>query len=343
MRTENLSALERITLDDLERVLDRHTRQRIPVDQWTEFSWSVSRHTMFRQCRRRYYLNYYGARRVREANSAIISAIWWLKQIVDLPTWIGSVVHHVAASAIDDIRSRRRVDQADHIRRGLEYYRGGIDASWRGAKHEGQWIVLFEHTYSTPTLAEDVRAGERQVEALIKALFSSDAYRRIVDVVSQSPDVALEVDEPFQFFEFDASPVAGLVRVFAIPDVLLYENDTALIIDWKTGGVGYESIRDQAGVYRLYAKYHYDLPEDAITVQIADLASGGVSVDPPGGTPTVAEADGFIRASIAAMVEQMDDLEYNTVSIGSFPMTEDRSLCRRCGFRRACWRHTDDD
>ncbi len=340
MRDKNLSALDRITLGDLEHELDRHTRHRAPLDQWTAFSWSVSRHTMFRQCRRRYYLNYYGARRVRESNSEIVSAIWWLKQIVDLPTWIGSVVHHMAALALDDIRNGRPVDQAAYIRRGLEYYRGGIVASRRGARHEGQWVVLFEHVYPTPTLVEDVKAGERQVEGLIKTLFASEAYRHII---SRSPDVLVEIDVTFQSFLFYAGSDLDPVRVFAIPDVLLYEDDRGLIIDWKTGGVEYESIHDQAGVYRLYAHNVYELPEQAITVQIADLASGGVSVDPPGGTPTTAEAAELIRQSIAEMVEQMDDLKYNTVSIDRFPMTDDRSLCRRCGFRRACWRHTDDD
>src|SRR6185295_17893700 len=81
MRIDNLAALDEITLADLERELDRHTREIVEPDRWSMFNWSVSRHHMFEECKREYYLNYYGARRVREARSKIVSAVWWLKQV----------------------------------------------------------------------------------------------------------------------------------------------------------------------------------------------------------------------------------------------------------------------
>jgi hypothetical protein len=47
MRDKDLSILSRITLSDLESTLDEHTSTPVPVDRWTEFTWSASRHRMF--------------------------------------------------------------------------------------------------------------------------------------------------------------------------------------------------------------------------------------------------------------------------------------------------------
>src|SRR5512135_586255 len=100
MRIDNLAILDDITLADLEHELDRHTREIVEPDRWMMFNWSVSRHQMFESCKRQYYLNYYGARRVREAKSKAVSAVWWLKQVRPLKTWLGTVIHHVARQAV---------------------------------------------------------------------------------------------------------------------------------------------------------------------------------------------------------------------------------------------------
>jgi hypothetical protein len=129
--------------------------------------------------------------------------------------------------------------------------------------------------------------------------------------------------------------------VFAIPDVLLYDGETIYIIDWKTGDVEREGIHHQAGIYRLYAHLKYDLPEESIRVAIADLDGGGGSVDPPGGVPGVAQATAFAYSSIEAMLQLMEDVEYNTAPIANFPRTDQLDLCHECGFKRACWRHEE--
>src|SRR5436190_11791397 len=143
MRAKNLSALEFTTLDKLEKALDAHTRQRIVPDQWSEFSWSISRHGVFDRCKRQYYLQYYGARRVREANNELISAIWWLKQGTSLKMWIGSVIHIVAQNAIKAHCEGKPIEDAKLIKMALDTFEGGFKASERGAQYEGQWVVLM--------------------------------------------------------------------------------------------------------------------------------------------------------------------------------------------------------
>jgi hypothetical protein len=338
MRSKNLSVLDRTTLAELETILDRHTRDRVPPDQYSAFSWSVSRHSLFDRCKRAYYLNYYGARRVREANNPMVSAIWWLKQGRPLKMWIGSVIHHVAQQAVKAHSVGLPYTDDEVIDLALAYFQGGLTASRRGAKHENEWIVLLEDLYPDRFPPFDPDAVSHIVLDLARSFLESEAYALIL---SLPPEAILEIDEPFQSFNMVGVPQLDEVRIFAIPDVLLRIDDRITIIDWKTGDAERESIRDQAGVYRLYAHEKYGLPEDQIDVQIVDLANGGVSIQPPGGTPSVAEAREFITHSIAAMVERMDYPVYNTAAINAFPLTDDLSLCRECPFMRACWRHTE--
>lgn len=336
MRAKNLSSLDFTTLDKLEKTLDAHTRQRIAPDRWSEFSWSISRHGMFDSCKRQYYLNYYGARRVREANNELISAVWWLKQGVSLKMWIGSVIHATAQRAIKAHYDGKPIPADTLTQMALSAFDGGYKASERAAKYENQWVVLMEHLYPQDADLSDLALARQTVQSLMQSFLTSTAYNLIL---SLPPASILEIDESFQSFEMQGTPVLESVRIFAIPDVLLSHDGRLTIIDWKTGDVERDSIRWQAGVYSLYAHEAYKVPLEAIDVWIVDLANGGETVQPPGGVPSLAESREFITQSIAAMVEQMDYPVYNTVAIDQFPMTDDLSMCQSCPFKRACWRH----
>lgn len=336
MRANNLAILNDTTLEELEITLDLHTRELAPPSRYTAFSWSATRHAMLEECPRRYYLNYYGARRVREARSRIVSAVWWLKQVRTARMWIGSAIHIAAAEAAAALRDGYELSREDVVELALGIYRTGVEASRRGAKLDNEWVVLAEHVYPDAPPSIDPAEAEAIVVRLANALLDSEAYRRLRAV----PEAIAEIDPSYQSFDLTGVPEHGTVRVFAIPDVLLYDEamPAVRIIDWKTGGVERSSIRTQAGIYRLYAGQAYDVPEEAVAFEVADLAGGGQSVPPPGDPLSAAEAEAFVRESIYNMTARMENIRSNTVSIRHFPMTSDRSVCASCGFRRACWR-----
>lgn len=334
MRHNDLAVLDKMSLAELEKSLDKHTREIVEPDKWMLFSWSVSRHHTFESCKRQYYLTYYGSRRVREAKNPAVSAVWWLKQVTPLRTWIGSVIHHAAKIAVEAHRAGESIDANGLQKEVTKYYRDSMRASERGGKHDDQWVVLFEHIYP-----EEYSIDRDQAEALIfdltRTLLESEAF----DFITSLPrEAILEVDEPFQSFDFEF-PTIGKKQVFAIPDVLLEHDDELYIIDWKTGDTAAPGIREQAGVYRLYAHQEYNVPEEKIHVTIADVGGNGQSLDPSGGVPSAAESRAFIQRSAAAMLDRLEDVPYNTAAIRNFPMTDNLSLCQQCGFKRACWRH----
>jgi hypothetical protein len=335
MLSDDMVALDGMTLSEVEIALDLHTRERIPVDKYTAFSWSASRHATLEACARRYYLNYYGARRVRDAKHRVVSAVWWLKQVQTLRMWIGTAIHIAAAEAVRALAEGREMAREDIVARAGQVYRAGVAASRRGAKFEGRWIALFEHVYPAGPFSADAGIAGAIVTDLAHALVESDAYATLRERAGE----VREVDPPFQSFTLPGDHALGSVRVFAIPDVLLYDGTHVLIIDWKSGDVERAALHDQAGVYTLYAHRAYGAPDESIGYVLADLAGGGQSVSPPGGPPTVAEAEAFAQGSIRRMIDLMEDVKTNTVRIKEFPRTSDLAQCAFCAFKRVCWRH----
>lgn len=335
MRENDLAYLNSTTRESVEIALELHTTQRVKVNKFTEFTWSISRNNLYDWCKRKYYLNYYGARRVREAKDRAVSAVWWLKQAVPRNVWIGTVLHDIAQRALQACRGGREIPAAQLVEDATAYYRGGALASKRGVKFDGQWVSLVEDIYPDTPPSIDIDEAEMRVRDLTQNFIESEAY----DYIKGLPaNAIMEIDQPFQTFILKDVPILGSLRVFAVPDVLLRSNNEIKIIDWKTGNVESQGINMQAGIYRLYAHLKYDSPEEQITVHIADLNTGQ-NVPPPGGTPTLAEAETFMRSSIQSMLDNMDDIHYNTVSIRNYPMTPDTGKCQHCNFKRICWRH----
>ncbi len=335
MRNDDLSILNEFQLDRIEQDLDYHTTRHIPVDRYTRFTWSVSRHHMFNRCQREYYLNYYGSRSVRGAASRVVSAVWWLKQITSLPAWIGTVIHHVAADALNAHLDGSARSLDDLKTQADSYYWDGVAASARGSKHDKRWMILPHQVYRDDLAKADIEEGAARVSELVETMVASDAYNWLLSI---PPGQIVELDVPFQSFDYTPVGASRPIPVFAIPDVLVQQDDLITIIDWKTGSVSGEEYSLQAGVYRLYAATEYDEPGDHIIVRLADLGGDGALVEPAGGVPTLDEANAFISGSISAMIEQMNDFEYNTVSVHNAPMTGDLALCARCRFRMVCKR-----
>lgn len=331
MYLDNIRVLDAMSLSELENVLDEHTRKLVPVDEYTAFSWSASRHQMFAQCKRMYYLNYYAPRRVRHpANHPAVSAIWWLKQASSLRAWMGSIIHDLARDAILTTREGRAIDPQAFEKQAVKRLNGGIQASWRSRRFESRWVLLREHLYSDLYEGADWDGAESHLRRLVETLFNSDALQTIL---SLPHDKILEVDEPFQSMPFDG------VKVFAIPDVVTREGNLCHIRDWKTGQTDTQAIQTQAGIYALYAHLRYGAPEEDIAVTVVDLGNDGANLEPAGGVPPLSSTEAFIRESMDAMVALMEDVQHNTVAIADYPMTPDFDTCHTCQFKRACWRH----
>ncbi len=72
-----------------------------------EFSWSVSRDSLFKECRRKYYYNYYGSwggwdKNHRDKTTRIL---YVLKSLQNRWQWKGSTVHHEIEKVLKELVS----------------------------------------------------------------------------------------------------------------------------------------------------------------------------------------------------------------------------------------------
>jgi hypothetical protein len=324
MLKRDISVFDKTTRKQVEQILDAHTRERAPLTRWTRFSWSVSRHHTFQTCKRAYYLTYYGARRVREANNKIISAVWWLKQVTGHRAWVGRVIHEAAARAIRAHVAGAPLHEDDLMQQATALYDDGLRASRRQTRLGKQWVFIREMVYDEPW-----HPAYAEVKNLMRAFLTSAAYQRLL---SLPPETVLEVDEAFQTFDFVTED--DTVPVYAIPDVLYRGDNSIHIIDWKTGLPERDMADRQAHVYGVYAHTTYN---------ILDIHAHIVTLSKPEAAysmrPSVEVGSALIATSIAMMMDHLEDSSYQTARIRNFPMTDDLSTCKTCPFKRVCWRH----
>ncbi len=71
-----------------------------------EFSWSRSRDSTFKDCRRRYYFQYYGSWGGWEATAdPETREIYILKQLKSRQMWAGEVVHSCIERSLENLRA----------------------------------------------------------------------------------------------------------------------------------------------------------------------------------------------------------------------------------------------
>jgi CRISPR/Cas system-associated exonuclease Cas4 (RecB family) len=294
-----------------------------------EFSWSVSRHRLFQECRRAYYFRHYGSWGGWERGAdPRVRDLYVLKNLNNRFTFAGQVVHERVADSLNRHRYGRTVSVEEAKQAALESLRLGFRQSRDGAyrAEPKKAVGLFEHEYH-------VEISDREWQAMRDRVFRClDNFHR-----SKIRGIILEtgIENWLPIDRMDSFEFEG-VTVYVAPDFALRNpQGNALLIDWKTGRSGAED-RTQLVCYGLFARekwgvdprraigeLHYLLTNDVETVTLDDAA--------------LAEGVAHIRDSIAAMKSLLADPGANRAEMESFPRTEDRAVCARCNFRRICW------
>jgi hypothetical protein len=122
------------------------------ADLVNEFSWSRTRDNAFKECRRRYYYQYYGAWGGWEAGvDPLVRRLYVLKQLGTRQMWAGRLVHETVERALLALRDGHALSEAalieDTVRQMRLEWKGSRDGIYREyPKRTG----LFEHEYGVP-------------------------------------------------------------------------------------------------------------------------------------------------------------------------------------------------
>jgi len=302
-----------------------------------DFTWSKSRHEKFSDCRRAYYLHYYGSWGGWE-NGASDEArqLFTLKRLANRFNWAGNVVHAQIRDVLRSIQAGRPVDAEATIHRAHQLMRRDWAYSrsksyWDEGKRRPEFTGLVEHEYDEPIPAEEWRRNWETVEQGLRWFLGSPWMDR---ARALPPHAWLEVDEGAQKSNFDLEGV----KVFAIPDFVFRDAAGQItVVDWKTGKMR-EGYADQVVGYALYLASRYRVPPEAVRCLLV-FVNGGEEVEIRVDAATVERFRLHFEESVRAMQALLVNAAGNVPGDPSdFPKTDDLMQCARCAFRRVCGR-----
>jgi len=283
-----------------------------------EFSWSVSRHDTFSNCRRKYFYSYYLAPDDPEIHR--------LKKLSALPLWAGSVVHEIIENFLKTHDTMPSPEEQQAIVHAAVHER--LLGDWRQSEANSLTFRLFEHEYSTPIEAEDKKIVVGIVMRSLRNFFKSPVLQEAL-AVGRSQWLTIEDLVSFE---------VGGTNVFLRMDLAFRDaQGRVVIVDWKTGrGEGRFNEIQLAG-YALYAaRQGWVGAAEEIQTELAYLAIPRYvrrSVD----ARKLDHARAFIEKSASGMKALLLDPVLNLGRLEDFAMIDRPQTCRRCNFRRLCF------
>ncbi len=150
-----------------------------------EFSWSNSRETVFRECLRRYYYNYYGFWKGWEAScDELTRKIYVLKKLKSRHVWAGEVIHRCIDHSLKNLQKGIPVLALDRIKKlTLDRMRTDFRTSragryWQNPKSLG----LFEHEYREDLADETWKALADHVQECLDIFYAGEVFKRLCEV-----------------------------------------------------------------------------------------------------------------------------------------------------------------
>jgi hypothetical protein len=306
-------------------------------DLANEFSWSKSRHEKFKDCRRAYFLAYYGSWGGWGAPAGSeVRELYVLKKLSSRWQWAGSIVHGAVKQVLERARATGGLVPLERV---LERTRARARAEWAGSREKAYWreasriVGLVEHEYAEVVPDADwKRLYEQVVEGSLRAFYGS----AVLEEIRATPRADWLTVDQLDSWSFEGT------KVWLAVDFAYRGRDGRVhLLDWKTGKErGVDHV--QVGTYALYAREKWGVSPDGVVGGLVYLVGNGVPggerVDVAADPATLEACRAEMRASIAAMKAALADPERNVARPDAFPLLEDRGGCRRCPFRRPCGR-----
>jgi hypothetical protein len=293
-----------------------------------KFSWSKSRHKVFRECPRKYFYKYYASWGGWYENaSPRTREIYVLKNLAKMPAWVGSRVHKALGTTLGNLRrgvavlSKNKVIDLTLQKMRAEFVSSRRGDYLRNPKRRG----LFEHAYGAGGSEEDWRACAKRVATCLNHFYASDLFAKIKEL---RRDRFLAVDD-LGAFQYRRTPIY-VKTDFACRKI------NAHVFDWKTGKGYEEEAVLPAGAYAMYLHKKWDVPRDKVVLHEYNLfvdEERSQKVTPE----DVRAFQGVVRGSLADMASLLADRERNEPKAEeAFDAVDDDRHCTLCNFQRVC-------
>ena len=254
-----------------------------------------------------------------------------LKNMTNLPMFVGSVVHDIIEDIIKTARATgewRTLEKAQHD--GIQALRKG----WKESK-EKRWqqspkhnVNLAEHFYQEEIDPEKLAAFKQKVLKSLKAFYDMPLFK----IMHSLEDKDWLTIEDFAKFQLDTGEDVT-VKI----DTGFRYGGKVYLLDYKTGKVS-DSVIDQLITYGMYAlkQKWTDKPEDIIIIPVYLAAFAEIGEQAmPHLNVTMAHMKrqaGIIRNEYPLLTEAFK----NKDNPDFFGRTDNERACKNCFFRGDC-------
>lgn len=292
------------------------------------FAWSNSRVKMLRECMYKYYLNYYQSWFGWDSNAPIEKKqAYMLKQMTNLPMWVGTIVHDEIESIINEIKDKGdcRSVSAALLNTTQALRKGWIQSKNKQWKQNPKWnINLAEHYFDREVSKNKLDGFKNKVQTCIKAFYDSPIFKMLHEV-TESDWLSLE--------DFQKFTLSGGEEVSVKIDCGFRQDGKVYLLDWKTGKVD-TNVVDQLVTYAMYALKQgwTNNPENIIIVPVylaayfdhGDKAMPHITVD-----MTKIKRQAKIIQDESPLLQQAHDNKDNP---DFFKHTDNEQTCKWCNF-----------
>lgn len=293
-----------------------------------EFSWSKSRDELFKECKRKYYFNYYGCwggwdetapERIRE--------LYILKNLSTRQAWIGKTVHETIKNYLLQLKIGNDLSSSSITYQLKKKLKAEFEFSNAGNYRTfPKKVGLVEHEYKKIISKEEWDELFDYAEKCIINFYNSDALREI----KKEPLENWLFLEDFLHFDFEGT------KIYLSIDFAIKNSDNKIILyDWKTGKERDSEMDIQLACYALYVLQKWNLNPACITVDRYNVAldkEDRFNIN----SEVIEKIKSHMSDSIQKMKEILSDKTKNLAIESNFSKTTDIKKCLRCNFRKVC-------
>mgnify|MGYP000185013524 CR=1 FL=1 len=321
-----------------------------------EFSWSNSRHNTFKDCKRKYYFQYYGFWNGWDEDAPErVRSIYRLKKLKNRHMWKGTLIHEAIAFLIKSRLEGKRLDKEDFkeavVKRMRNQYRTSNSGAYKTDPKNN--FGLLEHEYG-----EDIADKTWQLlkESVIRSIvnFRGSKYWEKAKSMSIEDCLALEGDlkssentwknispDLNTWMDLPSGPASDSFLVEGIKDWVKIdfayrEKDGSIsLIDWKSGNSNAKPDPTQLNIYGYYASEVWDVPEEKINL-IAYNVNQDEQYDRTFSKEGKQETRKKVLNSVEQMKEMLVDEDANEAQEDDFPKKQNDNFCRHRRYRAVC-------
>lgn len=299
-----------------------------------EFSWSFSRDNLFKECKRKYFYNYYGSWEgwKKDSIDEITRTLYVLKNLVNRKIWRGDAVHKEISRVLKSYESTGIFSSFEmSIKRVTNIMRSEFRFSknkeyWNTSQSLRKVNALFEHEYDVDITDDEWIDNYNDVLKCLRNFYSSDICDEL-KTINTGEIVTIDSITPAQF-DFNEE------KIYVNLDLAYKLDGKLIIVDWKTGSA--ETNPLQFVVYTFHANEIFKIPLEDITVVEYNLLDNKKFIYNYT-QQQIDEAKQYIEKSMNDMKSYLYDPLNNAAAIPDFPRTDDDWKCGNCNFKKICF------